>query len=178
MALFENFPYTNFHDLNLDWIMQTLRDQQTQIDDFVSTSTIKYAVPMQWDITQQYGKNTIVVGPDGTAYISIKEVPNGAELTNKDYWLPIFDYDDIIDKLREQIAHNNLTHETFDVDLKADSLFFYNGDLYRTTKDVGAGDKIVAGKNCIKCTVEDAINFYPVYTEDRENLLFKGSLNG
>ena len=25
MALFENFPYTNLHELNLDWIIETLK---------------------------------------------------------------------------------------------------------------------------------------------------------
>lgn len=27
MGLFENFPYTNFHELNLDWIIQKLKEQ-------------------------------------------------------------------------------------------------------------------------------------------------------
>lgn len=26
MALFEHFPYTNFHDLNLDWILRTVKE--------------------------------------------------------------------------------------------------------------------------------------------------------
>lgn len=26
MGLFEHFPYTNFHELNLDWILKTVKD--------------------------------------------------------------------------------------------------------------------------------------------------------
>lgn len=34
MALFENFPYTNFHDLNLDWIIKEILEGRKKIDDF------------------------------------------------------------------------------------------------------------------------------------------------
>lgn len=135
---------------------------------------LHYADPIQWDITSQYTQNSVVVDSEGTAYISKQPVPVGIGIDNTNYWLPIFNYDGIIDTVRSQIAYNNTTHETFDTDLSSDSLVFYNGLLYRTTKDVTAGDKIVEGKNVVKTTVEEAINFYPVYTEDDENLLFKG----
>ena len=32
MGLFEHFPYTNFHDLNLDWIIQALKDLDKKVD--------------------------------------------------------------------------------------------------------------------------------------------------
>lgn len=32
MAIFENFPYTNFHDLNLDWILQKMREMGIAVD--------------------------------------------------------------------------------------------------------------------------------------------------
>ena len=32
MGVFEHFPYTNFHELNLDWILKTVRGFQTTID--------------------------------------------------------------------------------------------------------------------------------------------------
>jgi hypothetical protein len=31
-GVFENFPYTNFHDLNLDWVLNTLKSALLQID--------------------------------------------------------------------------------------------------------------------------------------------------
>lgn len=30
--MFERFPYTNFHDLNLDWIIQAVQDMRKQVD--------------------------------------------------------------------------------------------------------------------------------------------------
>lgn len=32
MGLFENFPYTNFHELNLDWIVKTVKDVSEKLD--------------------------------------------------------------------------------------------------------------------------------------------------
>lgn len=32
MGLFEHFPYTNFHELNLDWILRTLRKMDGRLD--------------------------------------------------------------------------------------------------------------------------------------------------
>jgi hypothetical protein len=31
-GVFEQFPYTNFHDLNLDWILTKLKEALTQVD--------------------------------------------------------------------------------------------------------------------------------------------------
>ena len=46
-------PYTNFHDLNLDWIMGELNEFNTKLKNFVSLATIKYADPIQWDIANR-----------------------------------------------------------------------------------------------------------------------------
>lgn len=32
MGLFEHFPYTNFHELNLDWIIQTVKDLDEKVN--------------------------------------------------------------------------------------------------------------------------------------------------
>jgi hypothetical protein len=39
MGLFEHFPYTNFHDLNLDWIIQALKDLDIKVDTIESRVT-------------------------------------------------------------------------------------------------------------------------------------------
>lgn len=31
MGLFEQFPYTNFHELNLDWVIQKIQDFDAQL---------------------------------------------------------------------------------------------------------------------------------------------------
>ena len=42
MALFEQFPYANFHELNLDWVLKIVKQMQTTVDDFVKA----YATPI------------------------------------------------------------------------------------------------------------------------------------
>lgn len=37
MGLFEQFPYTNFHELNLDWILTKIKEFQTRLDEFQDT---------------------------------------------------------------------------------------------------------------------------------------------
>lgn len=37
MALFRNFPYTNFHDLNLNWIIRKLKEFDTKIKGVVTS---------------------------------------------------------------------------------------------------------------------------------------------
>lgn len=32
MGLFEQFPYTNFHDLNLDWVLEQIKEWGAQIE--------------------------------------------------------------------------------------------------------------------------------------------------
>ena len=86
------YPYTDFHELNLDWIINQFKEMSIQLEKFVSLNTIKYADPIQWDITTQYETNTIVVDPiTGSAYISVQPVPTGVSLSNTDYWSKIFD---------------------------------------------------------------------------------------
>lgn len=92
MGLFDQFPYTNFHELNLTWILDALKAIQTTTEQFVAINSLKYADPIQWNITSQYEKNTIVIDPqNGTAYISVQPVPSGVSLTNEDYWTVVFD---------------------------------------------------------------------------------------
>lgn len=37
MGLFEQFPYTNFHELNLDWILNKIKEFQERLDQFHDT---------------------------------------------------------------------------------------------------------------------------------------------
>ena len=105
MGLFDHFPYTNFHELNLDWILQMLQKIDKTMNEFVAINALKYADPIQWNITSQYEKNTIVIDPQsGTAYISVQPVPVGVTLTDTDYWAVVFDLEQFVTK-----ANGNFT---------------------------------------------------------------------
>ncbi|MBQ1522937.1 MAG: hypothetical protein IIZ74_09280, partial [Erysipelotrichaceae bacterium] len=44
MGVFDNFPYTNFHDLNLDWLLQAFKKLQDEWDNFGYTVTANAVV--------------------------------------------------------------------------------------------------------------------------------------
>lgn len=88
-------PYTNFHDLNLDWIIEVLNEFNTKLTDFVSLATIKYANPIQWNITSQYESNTVVVDSNGNAYLSVRPVPSGVSLDRTEFWTKIGNFDEL-----------------------------------------------------------------------------------
>lgn len=54
MALFENFPYTNFHDLNLDWIIEQFKNGMITIEEM---RTAVEAMGLRIDEFQQYLDN-------------------------------------------------------------------------------------------------------------------------
>lgn len=100
MSIFDgNMPYTNLHELNLDWVIQKIKEMGNKIDNFISVNSLKFADPLQWDITKSYEPNTIVVNDTGTAYVSIKEIPTGKILTDTEYWLPVFNITDYVDSV-------------------------------------------------------------------------------
>ena len=159
MGIFEQFPYTNFHDLNLDWILRAIKSMDKKLDEFVASNVLSYADPIQWDIETQYAKNTVVVDPKtGTAYMSINPVPVGQLLTNKYYWQPIFNYDEIVNTLKKQIAAVQADqHDTIPVAVGHGGLVWVVNKLYKLTKSLAAGSKIIENENAVPVTVEDAI---------------------
>lgn len=88
--IFNNqYPYTDLHELNLDWVLRRIRELGIRMDDFEAANQMSYGG--NWDITSQYPAWTIVSDAN-TAYISLKPVPAGVPVSNNDYWQPIFDY--------------------------------------------------------------------------------------
>ena len=42
MPVFENFPYTNFHDLNLDWIINKVKALDYKVNEELETEIMNY----------------------------------------------------------------------------------------------------------------------------------------
>ena len=175
MGLFDNFPYTNFHELNLDWILQMLQKIDKTMDEFVAINSLKYADPIQWDITSQYEKNTIVIDPQsGTAYISVQPVPVGVILTNTDYWTVVFDLEQFVTK-----ANNNFTLRveeqttlTATFPTPENGWLIWGGVLYKANTNIIAGDQYVVDSNISRITVESIIGWIEdLKTTDKTNLV-------
>lgn len=100
--MFENlFPYTDFHELNLDAILRMIKALHQEWTDFQAVNAITNAGA--WDITKQYQAWT-VVSDNNIGYISLKPVPAGVAITNTEYWGVIADYDILITNLSARIS--------------------------------------------------------------------------
>ncbi len=156
--MFNEYPYINLQDINLDWMIKTIKKLRADLDDFVILNTIKYADPINWDITRQYETNTIVIDPyDGTAYLSVRPIPSGVSITNTDYWTPIFNYGEAIENLKTNVASNERHSATATRTYVKDSLVWFNDDLYITLTDLPIGTAFVVDENIELCTIENFI---------------------
>jgi hypothetical protein len=160
MGLFDNFPYTNFHELNLDWLLRMIKELNNTVENFVALNTIKYADPIQWNITTQYEANTVVVDPQsGTAYISTKAVPTGVAITNTDYWTVIFTLD-VISANKNLTLRDDGSNVLATFASAAGDWLLWNGTLYKVSQAISVNEAYVVGYNLDRYTVELFIKDY------------------
>lgn len=123
MSMFENFPYTNFHELNLDWIIKIAKDfldQYTNIQETISQGITNI-------------ENTISTGTE-----SLEELTNSelAELQNKydtlrnllDAWYTTHS-NDIADQLASALSDLNswyTTHQNYLDQTLANNILAFN----------------------------------------------------
>lgn len=153
-------PYTNFHDLNLDWIIEVLNEFNTKLTNFVSLATIKYANPIQWDITSQYEANSVVVDSNGNAYLSVQPVPSGVSLDRTEFWTKIGNFDELWADVKKAITPNDEGHSpTATANRAVNDLVWVNGALVRVTKAMIAGDAYVPGSNCVSSSTNEVLHY-------------------
>ena len=153
-------PYTNFHDLNLDWIIEVLNEFNTKLTNFVSLATIKYADPLQWNITNQYEANTVVVDSNGNAYLSVRPVPSGVSLDRTEFWTKIGNFDELWADVKRAITPNDEGHSpTSTADRAVNDLVWVDGSLVRVTKAMTAGDAYLPGSNCVSSSTNEVLHY-------------------
>ena len=117
MALFENFPYTNFHELNLDWIMQHIKEFLDRYNEYVDAVDKKVNKPVD--------------DPNGMDGYLLK--------TNGDGSTEWIDYDATIDpKIQQDVnnwleAHPEVTTTVQDDSLTTKKLFKNSLPVYCVT---------------------------------------------
>lgn len=127
MGFYNKYPYTDFHELNLDWILAKLREMDIRIDEFEAVNTITFSGA--WDITQQYQAWT-VVSDNNIGYISIQPVPAGIAINNTNYWRIIVDYSAQIAGMQTDIL--NMQNDISVIEAKIDpGKWLFIGDSYQ-----------------------------------------------
>lgn len=157
---FNQYPYINVNDLNLDYLLKAVKQLRYDLENFVNINTIKYADPIQWNITKQYEANTVVVDAnDGTAYLSVRPVPTGVAITNTDYWTEIFTLNLLSQNqnitLRDDGANVLATFSSV-----AGDWLIWNNILYRVSQPINVNEAYVVGYNIDRYTVELFIKDY------------------
>lgn len=148
------WPYTNFHELNLDWILETLKKQDAAIADFISLNSITYADPLQWDITRQYPKNQVVLDTNGDGYLSVQPVPVGVEIDNTDYWTKIGNFSELWSTVKLAItAADEGLKTTASADRASGDLVWLNNILYVCTTAITRGTEY-GTNNTAKTTID------------------------
>lgn len=157
------YPYTDFHELNLDWLIKEFTALKTAIEQFVAINALKYADPIQWNITRQYEKNTIVIDPlTGTAYISVQPVPSGVALTRTEYWTVVFDLGSFVTRAAQNFTGRweSETTTTATFATNTGEWLVWGDVLYKALSNIIAGDTYVVGSNIEHFTMEDLYNAY------------------
>ena len=112
------FPYSDFHEMNLDWILKEIKRLATEMSEYEAANEVNYAGV--WDVTKQYLKWAIVLDSNsGYMYLSQKPVPAGVYVTNEEYWMLISPFRIDIDFDADSycaIANKTVTRKFSEVD--------------------------------------------------------------
>lgn len=136
MGLYEQFPYTNLHELNLDWIINEIKKLGEAIGQ--TDFAIKYADPFQWDINTAYDKYTLVQS-GYFYYLSMRDVPAGIDIADTSYWLEVADFDNALEGMAADICTNQYNSHNAVRAYQAGDIFWMDLRLYRAKVNIAAG---------------------------------------
>ena len=126
---------------------------------YIETSSISYADPIQWDITKQYPRNTVVVTVNGDGYLSTQPVPIGIDIDNEDYWTKIGNFSELWGSVKLAITPvDEKLKTTASANRNINDLVWLNNDLYVILKPMDAGTRYIEGTNCKKTDIGEQLN--------------------
>lgn len=164
MSLWNKYPYSSMHELNLDWILQLMQELHADWDEF--TALNKITIAGAWDITKQYQAWSIV-SDNNIGYISLKTVPAGIAINNTDYWGVIGDYAILITDLSNRVSTLENDNIVINADIEA-----LEGrlDLLDDHKYIFVGDSFAGLANS---WVDYVVNYKSIPSSDY-TLVFEG----
>lgn len=101
MSIFDCFPRSNAYQINIDWLIKSMRELENYVKNYTALNTVAYAGI--WDITKQYPQWALV-SANNSSYLSLRPVPVGVPIENTEYWQLLADLDPRISGIIEQIA--------------------------------------------------------------------------
>ena len=171
------YPFTINDLMNTDALAKAILMLQEEVKNFVVTNTIKYADPIQWNITTQYERNTVVIDPlTGTAYISVQPVPMGVSLANTDYWTVVFNLSEFVTRAARNFSLNYEENTTLTATFPTvkGGWLVWNDTLYVANVNITPGDQYVdeLGGNITRITMESIIgNMDDLLTTHKDNMV-------
>lgn len=200
MAFVDKYPYTDFHELNLDWILKKIKEVDKTVNDFTVFNKLTWAGV--WSAAKSYVKWSIVQDENGNGYISIQPVPLNVPLTNTDYWQQIAKYEELYAAFDQRInaaqasadnaqnSANSAQNSANSAQTTADTGVILGSQFFRTAKTILIGDSYagesasigsswatdfcnIAGKNCIISAIGGAgftVNGYPTFLQLLQNV--------
>ena len=171
------YPFTVNDLMNTDALAKAILMLQEEVKNFVVANTIKYADPIQWNITTQYERNTVVIDPlTGTAYISVQPVPMGVSLANTDYWTVVFNLSEFVTRAARNFSLNYEENTTLTATFPTvkGGWLVWNDTLYVANVNITPGDQYVdeLGGNITRITMESIIgNMDDLLTTHKDNMV-------
>lgn len=155
---FNKYPYTDFHELNLDWVIEQMKTLQKSFEDFSAINKIIFADPIRWSITRDYGIHNVVINDTGNAYISLQVVPAGVDLNNTEYWMEIFDFSAYITAYDSNLTLNmEFNTDRATSAYNVDDWILIDNILYKVIAAIAVDDAFSEGVNIQRITVEQFI---------------------
>lgn len=144
MGFINQFPYSDVHEMNLDWIIKEIKNLAFKMQDFEAANTVSYEGI--WNITNQYQKWSVVLDQQ-TGYLMIAKriVPAGIAITNTDYWILVSPFKIDIDFDRDSynaIANRTVTRKFENVDNNINGL-----DTRITAAELDIAAEVTAREN-------------------------------
>ena len=120
------FPYSDLHELNLDWIIKECKRIAEEMANFKAANTISNLG--EWDITKSYTAWSIVSSGD-YSYIAKRDIPEGIDITNENYWMPIAPL--VVDQRLSPTSTNAVANKPV-----TSKLDFLEGRIYSIISDI------------------------------------------
>ena len=156
-SFLNQFPYSDFHEMNLDWIIRQVKALTLEMHGFEAANKVKYEGV--WNITKQYEASSIVLDQTtGYMMISLQAVPSGISINNAEYWMLVAPFkvdSSFSESSYNAIANKRVTDKFNEVDDDLASL--HNTDASLSSR-IDAADNNINVEAQTRAAADQAMN--------------------